>query len=317
MHQVRGAAIVGATAFLPANRTAVDRVTGLIGGGFVDPELAVRRLMVGGWMRPLTSNEAADLLRAIGGPELQRADLIIDFLAIWVHCEKPIEGNLAELAWQALEAIPTRGEAWDFDLVAEALVPLDLDRAFNLLWRYVTLPHDRRGWEPLDRHGGNRFWNALWASDSGRCVETLLEAVASSPLVAWRVKWHVPEVLDLARDRELLMRIARRNERSAEFISSCLESKDGFWPIAVELLALHPNNALIRRNVSAAAEHMNRVIVGPWSLHYQRCAREVEAVLGDAATPAVVKPFLTDLARDLRRRAEAERRQEEDEQINW
>jgi hypothetical protein len=315
--QVCGNAIVGATAFLPANRAAIDRVIGLINSGFVDPERAERRLMVGGWMRPLTGDEAVDLLRAFAGPDLQRADLIIDFLAMWVHSQKPIEGDLAELAWLAFEATPDRGEAWDFDLVAAVLVPTDRDRAFNLLRRYITSPHDRRGWEPLDRHGGNRFWNALWASDPGRCIETLLEAAAASPLVAWRINWHLPEVLDLARDREILLRIARRNEQSAEFISSCVESKDGFWQIAVELLTLHPYNTLIRRNVRAAAEHMNRAVVGPSSLHYERCAREVETVLGGAATPAVVKPFLTDLVRDLRRRAEAERRQEEDEQINW
>ncbi len=316
-NRVRGAAIVGATAFLPANRAAVDRVVGVINGGLVDPERAERRLMAGGWMRPLTGDEAADLLRAIAGPELQSADLVIDFLAMWVHSQKPIEGNLAELAWQSFEATPDRGEAWDFDLVAAALVPTDRDRAFNLLRCYITLPHDRRSWEPLDRHGGNRFWNALWASDPGRCVEVLLEVASASPLVAWRIKWHLPEVLDLARDWEVLVRIARRNERSAEFISSCLESKDGFWPIAVELLTLHPDNALIRGNVSAAAEHMNRVVVGPFSLHYESCAREVETVLGHAATPTVVKPFLTDLARQLRHRAEAEHRKEEDEQINW
>jgi hypothetical protein len=316
-HQVRGSAIVGATGFLPANRVAVDRVVSLVDGGFVDPDRAERRLIGGGWMRPLTADEAVTLLRAIAGPDLQRAGLVIDFLAMWVHCQKPIEGSLAEFAWQALEATPEHGEAWDFDLVAASLVPIDRDRAFNLLRCYVTLPHDRRSWEPLDRHGGNGFWNALWALDPGRCVETLLDAGAESPLVAWRINWHLPEVLDLVRDRDLLLRVARRNERSAEFVSSCLAAKDGFWPIAVELLARYPDNRLIRRNVSAAAEHVNRVVVGPSSQHHERCAQEVEAVIADAATPAVVKPFLTDLARQLRQRAQAERRNEEDERINW
>src|SRR5262249_11246016 len=108
-----------------------------------------------------------------------------------------------------------------------------------------------------------------------------------------------------------------QNERSAEFISSCLESKDGFWPIAVELLRLYPDNVLIRRNVGAAAEHLNRVVIGPSSLHYENCAQEVGGLVGDAAIPAAVKPFLTDLARKLKERAERERGTEADEQVNW
>ncbi|HVO60604.1 MAG TPA: hypothetical protein VMT53_06690 [Terriglobales bacterium] len=314
---VRGAAIVGATAFLPGNRAAIDRIVSLLDGGFVDPERAERRLMAGGWMRSLAGNEATDLLRAIAGREFQRATLVIDFLAMWVHSQKPIDGDLAAVAWQALEAAPSGGEAWDFDLVAAALLPTDHDRAFNLLRRYVTLPHDHRSWEPLDRHGGNRFWNALWSLDPSRSVELLLEAAAESPLVAWRINWHLPEILDLTRDRELLLRVAQRSEHSAEFVSSCLTSKEGFWPLALELLRLHPENRIIRGNVSAAAEHMNRVIVGPSSVHYEQCAEDVERVLAADATPAVVRPFLTDLATRLRQQAEAERRDEADEQINW
>jgi hypothetical protein len=149
-----------------------------------------------------------------------------------------------------------------------------------------------------------------------RC-KILIEAAAESPLVAWRINWHLPEILDLTRDQDLLLRIAHRDEQRAEFVSSCLESKEGFWPIAVELLAMHPEDVLIRRNVSLAAEHMNRVITGPFSHHYERCAQELEQALANATTPAVVKPFLTDLARHLRQRAASERRSEEDESVNW
>lgn len=42
-----------------------------------------------------------------------------------------------------------------------------------------------------------------------------------------------------ARDREVLLRFARERESNAEFVSSWAASKEGFWPLAVQLLALH------------------------------------------------------------------------------
>jgi len=139
-----------------------------------------------------------------------------------------------------VEEIPT-GDRFSLSVSAVSsfvrVVPVGRDRAFNLLRCYITLPHNRRTWKPLDRHGGNSCWNALWALDPGRSVETLLEAAAASPLVAWRINWQVPEILDLTRDREILLRVAQRNEHSTEFISSCLESAAAVRPPAFSINA--------------------------------------------------------------------------------
>ena len=314
---VLGSAIVGATGFLPGSARAIHRVVALINNGSVEAEVVERRLMAGGWMRPLGGSEASELLRAIAGQNFQRAALVIDFLAMWVHASKPIEGELAEIAWRALESTPETGEAWDYDLVAAAIAPTDYDRAFELLRRYLTLPHGHRSWEPLDRHGGNRFWSTIWRFDPGRCIEVLLQAGAASLLTARRINWHLPEVLDLVRDRDVLLRFARQSEANAEFASSSLASKEGFWPVAVEILALHPGNERIRRNISAAAEHMNRVVVGPSSENYSRWSQEVDAVAADPATPNSVRPFLRDLAIRFHRRSEDEHRAEQNERVNW
>jgi hypothetical protein len=315
--RIEGAALVAATGFLPADRRALSRVIDLLRNGRVVAEFAEKALMGGGWMKPLNCDEAAMLLTAIAGADFENAWPVIDFLAMWVHNVKPMEGNLAEVAWRALESTPKRGEAWDFDRVAAALAQENPDRAFALLRRYLTLPHDRNSWEPLDRHGGNRFWKALWTLDSSRCIQTLLEAAAESPVTAWKISWHLPEILDLIRDRDLLLRFAGGSEKNAEFVSACLESKEGFWPIAIELLSVHPNSQVIRRNVASAAEFMKRVITGPSSKHYERCTQEVERVLQEATTPGVVKPFLDDLAHNFRQRVEWERRRELDETVNW
>ena len=315
--RVTGTALVAAIGYLPADRVAVALATNLLQSGRVGSEFAEKALMGGGWMRPLSSGDAAILLMAIAGPRFENPWPVIDFLAMWLHHQKPIEGDLTDLAWRALEAFPKRGEAWDFDIVAAALAAGDHDRGFALLQRYLTLPHDQNTWEPLDRHGGNRFWNALWTIDAVRCLETLTQAANESPLIGWRIRWHLPEILDLKRDHDELLRFAGKSERDAEFISSCLESKEGFWPLAFELISLHPNNQKMWGHIASAAEYINRVITGPSSEHHQRCAQEVDRVLNDPATPPAVRPLLADLARHLYETAEIERRGEQDESINW
>ncbi len=316
--RVTGKALVGATGHIPGNAAAIGRVTGLILAGKVDPETVERTLLAGGWMYPLTTGEAAELLRTIGGPQMQQGSLVIDFLAMWVHSQKLIEGDLAELAWAVLETHPTSGEAWDFDIVAAALAPNNLDRAFDLLRSYLILPPDVRSWEPLDRHGGNRFWNVLWEADRSRALQILLRVSAEFPLAAWRISWHLPEVLDLIRDHELLLEFARRSEGNAEFASASITAaKEGFWPLAVQILALFPENAVIRRNIAYAAEHMGQVIVGPSSQHYERCALAVTEAIENEATPDRVRPFLRDLEQRLRATAETERHKEENESVNW
>jgi hypothetical protein len=262
--------------------------------------------------------EASTLLRAIAGPKLENAAEVIDFLAMWIHAKKPLEGDLAELAWQALESAPEGGEAWDFDLVAAALAPANTDRAFALLERLLTLPSDVKTWEPLDRHGGNRFWSTLWKADRQRSLELLFKVGASSPLIAWRISWHIPEILNLEEDRDFLQQFARRDDHSGEFVSSVIAgAQPGFWPVALDLLLLYPENKKVRRNITAAASHLNHVIVGPMSEHYSRCALAVEKVLNSENLPNTTRTFLRELAASLRKEMQRERRDEDDESVDW
>src|SRR5258706_4993260 len=85
LEQVRGEAIVAATCHIPGNRNAVQRVINLMAENRISAQSAEQRLMRGGWMRTLTSDDAAALLSEIAGPQLQNAQLVIDFLAMWVH----------------------------------------------------------------------------------------------------------------------------------------------------------------------------------------------------------------------------------------
>ncbi len=314
---VRGEGIVGATRHIPGNRNGVDRMIRLLTEGKVDARVVEKQLMTGGWMKTLTGDEACELLSTIAGADLERAELVVDFLAMWVHSGKPIEDRLAELAWRAIESAPEGGEAWDFDLVANALAPGNMDRAFALLERLLALPNDRKSWEPLDRHGGNQFWNALWRADRKRCLRVLFEAGARSPLVRWKVSWHLPEIMNLERDGDLLLAVGRQSEESASFISSVITAgQPRFWPVAVSLLSIFPDAETVRRNVALAAEHMGQVISGPWSKHLDTCAMDVERAIEQEQPTGRVRQFLQELAGHLRSRAEAQRRAEEDEAVN-
>jgi uncharacterized protein (UPF0147 family) len=106
--------------------------------------------------------------------------------------------------------------------------------------------------------------------------------------------------------------------RSGEFVSSCLSSgRAGFWPIALDLLSLYPDNKIVRRNIGAAASHMNHTIVGPMSEHYTRCAGAIEEILNSQNMSSSTRSFLQELAANLRKASHDERRDEEDESLNW
>jgi hypothetical protein len=138
-----------------------------------------------------------------------------------------------------------------------------------------------------------------------------------SPLVKWKLSWHLPDLLDPDNNKELLIAFGSQNAECAAFITSVITAaRPGFWPVAVSILSLFPDVASVRGNVAAAAEHMNRVVVGPASVHSDKCAQEVEEAIEREKATGSAREFLTDLARRLRKRAEAERRQEAEEEIN-
>jgi hypothetical protein len=314
--RIDGRALVAATGVLPGSGGAVRRVVTLINRGSVAPEFVERNLIAGGWINPLSEEETVDLLAAIGGIELERASLVVDFLAMWVHTNKPFDDRLRELAWSVLERAPTSGEAWDFDILAAAIVSSDYGRGLRLLERYLTVPYEQRSWEPLDRHGGNTFWKLLWQFDSRRCIEALREIGNASPTAAWRIRWHLPEILDLVTDHDIFIECARESAANAELIASWLASKEGFWTLAVEILSMHPDNERIRTSIVMSAEHMNRTVWGESSANYAAWAVEIEVVLADARTPNVTRAFLRDLANSFRRRSEDELRSEQEGRVN-
>lgn len=73
----------------------------------------------------------------------------------------------------------------------------------------------------------------------------------------------------------------------------------------------------MRRHIGAAASHMNHTIVGPMSEHYTRCAGAVEEILNSQNIAPLDAFLLTGVSGNLRKASHDERRDEEDESLNW
>jgi hypothetical protein len=318
--RVRPKALAMATRFIPGDAEGVKRIQYLIERNGLDPEFAERTLSVGGWMKTLSSEEAHQLLASIAGKDLKYASAVVDFLAMWVHGGQPLDGKLEELAWACFETAPEVqwGEAYDFDVVAAALAKKNPERAFVLLDRLLHRPYQRDSWSPMDRFSGKLFWDVLWERDRTRVLEIVLAVAAEDPLQRWRVAWHMPDMLDQEKDADQLVNFALKDEQNAKLIAETITGKkQGFWPIAIKILAQYPDSESLQGAIAGGAQQINQVIVGPASQHLSACADQAQKVLEDPSTPESTKPFLIRLVKNLRAGAELEAKREIDESVNF
>lgn len=316
---VHGEGIVGATRFLRADAAAVRRIVSLVQNHRVDPAHTGRSLSGGGWMTPLSSDEAFVLLQAVAGEDVRNSAAVVDFLAMWVHHGKALDGDLGEFAWRCLELAPKIGrrDAHDFDMVAGALSPTNPGRAFALLAALVRQPYDAQTWNPLDFHGRSSFLNALRAIDRRRVLTLLIEASKESPLQKHQISWHVSEFLDQSADSDVLIEIARASEANAETVLGWIRpSREGFWPIVFAIFEAYPESDTLRHGIASAVYERGHVIVGPVSDHTRARAAAILDVLQERNTPDTIKPLLERFAVALQEQAERERQDELDREVN-
>jgi len=181
-HAVTGKAIVLASVRLGASQAAVDRVKTQIQAGCVDPEDIARLLMVRQFMQGLTENQFEQLLKAVAGTTFKHGVAAVDMLGMWLYFERPLQGSLADYAWQCLEhdpllRSPHDHDAWKCDRLAAVLAQDDPERGFRLLERLEQRSEeDSHYWDPLDPYRSRRhqFWKVLHTEDRGRLISLLL-----------------------------------------------------------------------------------------------------------------------------------------------
>ena len=315
--KVCGLALLYASLHRPGYRRSVDRIRTLISENRITAGAAARSLNGGGWPKSLTNDECYDLLSSIAGPALNDAGAVIDFLAMWAaHYGRPLEGKLADLAWRCLEAMPTDVPVYDADLLAAKLVTNDPNRGFRLLELLMNQPHHRQGWQPIDHHNTRKFWDVLHDADRVRLLKVVFNLNFKGNTRASNISWHLPELIEWGDDKETLSALALEDESKALLVLQCAP-RGGLWPLAVELLQRFPDNKRIRNMIVSRANHDQEVIVGPQSLHYERCALEVQAILDDPTTPLSAHTFLRDLRNSFRDAARRQKRAEDDQAVNW
>jgi len=316
---VTGEAIVSATGYLGGDAAGVRRVEALLSKKRADPAFAARTLACGGWINSLSPDEYLRLLKAIAGRDLEHAVAVIDFLGMWLHGRRAVEGDLADFAWRCLETIPhVRGnEGYHCEQLAAHLTPSDPERGLGLLERALTQPYVHDRWDPLAEHPQRRFWSTVLQFSRARALRLVLSLALRDSVTASHISWNLREVLDLERDANILVDFALENERQAELIASTVTARRaGFWPIALRIVEAYPRSERIQGALAAAAEHMGLVITGPWSAHYERCRKEVAQVGSDPATPPRVRSWLQRVEDYLRERSERELLSEAEENVN-
>lgn len=250
---------------------------------------------------------------------MENAAAVIDFFGMWLHLKRPVEGQLAEFAWQCLEAAPTvtLNDANDCDQLASKLAQSDTERGFRLLEKLLMQPYRSECWNPIDHHGYEQrsFWNFLREVDRGRTLRVVLSVVAlDNPSRRHDITWYLREVVNQESDADFLIEFAFSNEQQAELVCESISAeRPGFWPISLKIIERYPNSQNIQ---SALTDYYGQGGWGPLSVHMENRCEEVERVLNDPATPTVARPWLEQLESSLRNLTEVVLASEIDREVN-
>lgn len=301
---VSGESIILSTNMLQASAAAVNRVRDQIKASRVDPQFVAGTLQIGRWLQGLTEDEFLELARAIAGPSFEYAGSVVRLLGVWEHSKCPLQGNLADFAWQCLEHDPTvrdSSDAWHIDRLAAKLLKDDPDRGFQLFSKALeTSNGSSERWNPLGLHETPEFWKALHAQDGRRLIGILLQTFQKDDQTRLRHSWRIKEFIDPVGDKQVLVSFAKEDIVFARIIATWLTSaKAGFWPLVFELHQLYPGDELLHNNLAAGIQQMGSVIKGPMSQFYETRKGEIEQKLKDPSTPMAVKPWLQEMVQRL------------------
>lgn len=320
-NEVTGEAIVKASSWLNGDLAGVKRVIKIITQEKVDPVFVRQTLNYCGWLKTLKPDEFILLSKSIAGAEMKNAAEIIEFFGLWIHEKRPIEGELADFAWTCLEATPSvKGhQPYDFDRLARKLAEFNIERAFHLLEKLLTLRDQREYWNPICNYRETEFWRFLHEVDRKRSLYTVLSLALENPDQCFGAVLDLEEVIDQERDADLLIEFALEFDKHAEIVCWCISSgRPGFWPVAFKIFERYQNNSEIRNMLERGITQTGsgHFIEGPWSAHLQRCRLEIENLLNDSSTPTAARLWLEQIDLDLCNQADHHAVAEMNEEID-
>jgi hypothetical protein len=284
-NQVSAEAIVCATRCLGGDLAGVKRMEKLIREERVNPIYVEQVLRCGRWINSLSPDEYLCLLKVIAGSNLENLAAVIDFFGMWLHSQLPVEGQLAEFAWQCLEAAPPitgiTGTIDSYcDQLAAKLAQFDVERGFKLLEKLLVQPYGC--WNPINRYGQKReFCKVLYSNDRKRALRVVL-----SLSQRYIITYHLHGVVDQEKDADVLIAFALESENQAELVCEIIKfEQPGFWLIVLNIVEKFPDSEGIKVALSSRSKQM----------------------LNDDAAPAAARPWLEEFEQSLHEWAEETR----------
>ena len=313
-------AILSATGRLGGSRGGIERIEKLLMEGRLEPTL-VGQALSGRWTEPLEPGECLRLLRLLARPDLENVMPAIRIANMWEYMNKPLEGDLSDFVWRCLEAARSASHLDDYELdrLASVLAWRNPERGFRLLEALLTRG-DEAAWKPISDHQENQLWTALREIDRERAIRLVVSLAATDKPRVMGIPQSLQGVLDQQADHDLLVALATENERQAEAIANSITAgKAGFWPLAAKLLVRYPDNRLVQSGVELGACRIRGGAISYWGSSADQTELvlgEVKQVLGDTDTPEAARPWLEGFATLLREKAERQRIEEADEDID-
>ncbi|MEQ9623415.1 hypothetical protein [Coleofasciculus chthonoplastes] len=282
-NQVTAEAIVYSTAYIGGNLVGVKRMEKLIRENRVNPSFVAQVLKCGRWIDSLSPDEYLRLLKVIAVSDLEHAAAVIDFISMWLHSQRPIEGQLAELAWQCLEAAPTitGTEDYDCDQLAAKLAESDIERGFKLLEKLLLQPYGC--WNPINQYSQRNFWQLLYKNNP-ECALRIPLSVALNNLSQYHsIVYHLYGLIDQTENTDILIQLALESKNKAQFVCKIITfEQQNFWSIVLKIIEKFPNSEGIKEALSDKSQQM----------------------LNDEAAPAAARLWLEELEQSLKNWAE-------------
>jgi hypothetical protein len=321
---VPSGAILAATGVIGYNKAGYQRLIKLFAKGNVDSDLAVSALY-GDWIERLSPDDCYQLMELIAGSNCEHAVSVLVYLDRWSYRRRPIERQLAELAWSCLEVTPVITDRNDysyffdvsscFDRVASILASTDVERGFELLKRTLKWSDETRSWEDtfyegekhwrlLSTQSPHDFWNILWEDGHERAIRFVLNLALEDTAIKYQVTSGLRNVTDQDQDADLLAMLALENASQAELICDSIRiDKPKYLDISLKIIECYPDNqnilGMLKGNFAQEGFEVDIINVSG------KYRKEIAELQTDITVPESVQSWLNDLDAYLKNRIDS------------
>jgi hypothetical protein len=252
-------AILAAASLIPGDERNVRRFLRLLGTRAVRPAEALGVVRFGGWIRSVSVEDLARLLRELDDESPEVTNALLDLLGVWIlfNRNRGIPKELCERIWALLSrstVIPNRALASSWDRLAEALAQASPERFLALLEIHAAhTPEDSKG--PIDfLQDHARFWKPLFRLNREGVLRTLLSLNSKEESPPFWVHWCLHQFVKPETDGAILRTFASETgEPGGVAIADVIDGgTKEFWSIAATLIAEFPENRRITSRLTSA-----------------------------------------------------------------